>query len=95
MRMVIQMKSVDDKYKTVLDKNTYFFFNEKFEQNYEGYINSIKETLILLKDEIDSKGLKKETIENIIKNKANGLRAILALNGFSNEYFLRLILEME
>ena len=37
------MRSIDDKFLTVIDKNTFYFFNTKFEEGYEGYINSVKE----------------------------------------------------
>jgi len=40
-------KSVNDKFLTVIQKNTFYFFNSKFEESYEGYINSLKETLLI------------------------------------------------
>jgi hypothetical protein len=83
-------KTTNEKFKTVIDKNTFYFFNKDFEQQYEGYINSIKETLLLLKNEIEVNGLTKAPFENLISEKENGLRAILALTGFSNEYLKRL-----
>ena len=52
-------KSVDDKFKTVIEKNTFYFFNRQFEERYEGYINSIGESLLVLKNEIEKKGLTK------------------------------------
>ncbi|MGI6292154.1 MAG: DpnII family type II restriction endonuclease [Bacteroidales bacterium] len=84
------MKSVEDKFTTVIQKNTFYFFNQKFEENYEGYINSLKETLLIVKNKIETEGLKKETFEWLLKEKENGLRALLALTGFSNEYLKRL-----
>jgi hypothetical protein len=83
-------KSVDDKYLTVIQKNTFYFFNSKFEENYEGYINSLKETLLNVKNKIETEGLKKEIFEWLLSEKENGLRALLALTGFSNEYLKRL-----
>lgn len=53
------MKSVNEKYQTVIEKNTFYFFNTVFEEKYEGYLNSIKETLLVLKNEIENEGLKK------------------------------------
>jgi len=72
-------------------KNTFYFYNRKFEETYEGYINSIKETLLVLKNQIQNTGLKKELFEDLIYKKENGLRALLALAGFSNESLKRLI----
>jgi hypothetical protein len=84
------MKSVEDKFLTVIQKNTFYFFNQQFEESYEGYINSLKETLLIVKNKIETEGLKKEIFEWLLKEKQNGLRALLALTGFSNEYLKRL-----
>lgn len=81
----------ENKFKTVIQKNTFYFFNAEFEEEYEGYISSLKETLLVTKSRIESEGLKKEIFEDILKRKENGLRALLALTGFSNEYLKRLI----
>jgi len=83
-------KSVDDKFLTVIRKNTFYFFNSKFEDNYEGYINSLKETLLIVNNKVETEGLKKEIFEWLLTEKENGLRALLALTGFSNEYLKRL-----
>lgn len=84
------MKSVEDKFLTVIQKNTFYFFNQRFEEGYEGYINSLKETLLIVKNKVETEGLKKEIFEWLLKEKENGLRALLALTGFSNEYLKRL-----
>jgi hypothetical protein len=84
------LKSVEDKFQTVVQKNTFYFFSSKFEENYEGYINSLKETLLIVKNKVETEGLKKEIFEWLLKEKENGLRALLALTGFSNEYLKRL-----
>lgn len=84
-------KSVNDKFKTVIEKNTFYFFNRQFEERYEGYINSIRESLLVLKNEIETKGLTKEIFEQLLANNENGLTALLALTGFSNESLKRLI----
>lgn len=82
--------TTDLKFKTVINKNTFYFFNPLFEEKYEGYLNSLKEILLILKNEIETKGLKKEFFENLLIEKENGLRALLALTGFSNETLKRL-----
>ena len=83
-------KTTEDKFRTVTQKNTFYFFNPKFEEYYEGYINSLKETLLNVKNRVETEGLKKEIFEELISEKENGLRALLALSGFSNEYLKRL-----
>lgn len=85
------MKSVQEKFNIVITKNTFYFYNREFEEKYEGYVNSIKETLLVLKNQIQNTGLKKELFEDLIYKKENGLRALLALTGFSNESLKRLI----
>src|SRR5437016_13485265 len=89
------MRTTDEKFNTVIQKNTYYFFNSIFEEKYEGYISSIKETLLVLKNRIETEGLKKEIFEELLYNKENGLRALLALTGFSNEYLKRLTTRSE
>ena len=84
-------KTAENKFETVIKKNTFYFFNSKFEEDYEGYINSLKETLLNVKNRIETEGLKKEIFEDLISEKENGLRALLALSGFSNEYLKRLM----
>ena len=85
------MNSNDLKFQRVIEKNTFYFFNKKFEEQYEGYLNSIKEILLLLKNDIQNNGLRKEPFERVLSNKENGLRAILSLTGFSNESLKRII----
>jgi len=80
-----------DKFKTVIDKNTFYFYNPEFQDKYESYINSLKDTLLVLKNKIDTQGLKKEHFQDLLEDKENGLRALLALTGFANESLKRLI----
>ncbi len=84
-------KAVNEKFRTVIDKNTFYFFNRQFEESYEGYLNSIRESLLVLKNEVETRGLKKEIFENLLADNENGLTALLALTGFSNESLKRLI----
>jgi hypothetical protein len=79
------------KFKTVIDKNTFYFYNPVFQDKYESYINSLNETLLVLKNRVETQGLKKEIFENLLANKENGLRALLAITGFANESLKRLI----
>lgn len=84
-------KTVDEKFNTVIEKNTFYFFNQRFEETYEGYLNSLKEILLVLKNDISTYGLRKEIFDRLIVENNNGLDAILALTGFSNESLKRLI----
>ena len=85
------MKNNDSKFRTVIDKNTFYFYNPVFQEKYESYINSLKETLLVLKNKIETGGLKKEFFEALLLDKENGLRALLALTGFANESLKRLL----
>jgi hypothetical protein len=80
----------NNKFETVIEKNTFHFYNSVFQDKYEAYLNSIKETLLVLKNEIDIKGLNKRCFEELLL-KENGLRALSALTGFANESLKRLI----
>jgi hypothetical protein len=84
-------KTTEEKFRTVIKKNTFYFFNPHFEEEYEGHLNSILETLLVLKNEIETNGLKKEVFHRLLAEKENGLTALLALTGFSNESLKRLI----
>lgn len=88
------MKNSDKKFKTVIEKNTFYFYNPIFQEKYESYINSLNETLLVLKNKIEIEGLKKEFFENLLEEKENGLRALLALTGFANESLKRLLTVM-
>ena len=83
--------SVRKKFQTVIDKNTFYFYNPVFQERYESHINSLNETLLVLKNQVENQGLRKEIFENLLKEKENGLRALLALTGFANESLKRLI----
>jgi len=76
----------EEKYKIVLEKNTFYFYNPVFQEKYESYINSLNETLLVLKNKVETDGLKKEIFENLLAEKENGLRALLALFVFSNHF---------
>lgn len=84
-------KSESDKCETVIGKNTFYFFDTQFEEYYEGHITSLKDTLLNVKNRIETEGIRKHIFEDLIFEKDNGLRALLALSGFSNEYLKRLI----
>lgn len=51
----------------------------------------MNETLLVLKNKVETQGLKREFFENLLAEKENGLRALLALTGFANESLKRLL----
>ncbi|CAN5661783.1 hypothetical protein BH20ACI4_BH20ACI4_08200 [soil metagenome] len=85
------MKTVEEKFRTVIEKNTFYFFNTEFAETYEGYLVTLKESLLLLKNDVETKGLNREVFVEFLADKENGLDALLALTGFSNESLKRLI----
>ena len=90
-KRIMDTDKIPEFYKKVLYKNTFYYFNQIFEKKYEEYINSITNTLIFLKKEVDEHGLKKEIFSNILLEKENGMRELFALNGLSNESLKRII----
>lgn len=87
----ISKPTTESKFKLVIDKNTFYLYDRDFEEKYEGYISSIKELLLVLRNKVLTEGLKKDFFVELIRHKKNGLRALLALTGISNEYLKRLI----
>lgn len=85
------IKTTEDKFKTVIEKNTFYFFNSNFEEKYETHINAIRETLLVLKNEVEINGLNREIFNKLLAKNEYGLYALLTLTGFSNESFKRLI----
>jgi hypothetical protein len=43
------MKTVDDKYWNVIKNNTFYYFDDEFEERYESHIFSVKEAILYLK----------------------------------------------
>ncbi len=86
------MKTLDEKYLNVIQKNTFYYFDEEFEETYETHIFSVKEAILYLKNEVNIKGCKKEVFEDFLRRKKElGLKALLAISGFSNESLKRLL----
>lgn len=87
------LKFPDDetKFKTVIEKNTFYFQNVEFEEEHEAYISSLAQNLFILKNRVEREGLKEEIFIEHIVNMEDGLDALLTLTGFSKESLLRLI----
>lgn len=84
------MNTNAQKFRTVIDKNTFYFFNKDFEERYEGYIGALRNTLLTVQNAITENGLRHEIFEDLLAQKEHGLRALLALTGVSNENLKRL-----
>lgn len=91
MKSKISTPSLDEKFNTVLSKNTFYFYNEEFEEYHEGYISSIAQNIFLLKNKIERDGLKESVLLEHIRNVEDGLDAILTITGFSKESLQRLV----
>ena len=89
--MIPMPRSTDEKINTVITQNTFWFSNKAFEEGYEAYLTSLKETLLVLRNQVQTGGLTKTLIEELIAEKENGLKVLLALTGLSNEFLKRLI----
>lgn len=84
------MRSNEEKFGTVIQKNTFYFFNLDFEHRYEVQtLNALNNLLQLVQAKVQQEGVKKEFFEELLL-RPNGLKALLALNGFSNESLKRL-----
>ncbi len=83
---------MNEKYKRVIEKNTFYFSNPQFEVHYEANtINLLKTLLINLQNEIKNKDCKEEIFVNFIMENEFGLEALLVLNGVANENLKRVI----
>lgn len=89
--MTKRYPSVDEKFNTVISKNTFYFQNVEYEQYYEGHISSIAQSIFLLKNKIAREGLKEAVLVEHVTEVENGLDAVLTVTGFSKESLQRLI----
>lgn len=84
----------DQKFSVVIKRNTYFFNDPEFEEEWEAYTSSITNLLLLLKRELDAKKTmedKKRVVVHFLMGKRDGLTAICALSSVSEEFLLRLL----
>ncbi|MEK6690350.1 MAG: DpnII family type II restriction endonuclease [Nitrospirota bacterium] len=89
--MTKRYPSLDEKFNTVISKNTFYFYNEEFEEYYEGHISSVAQNIFLLRNRIEREGLKETILFEHITEVENGLDAILTVTGFSKESLQRLV----
>lgn len=83
--------SLEEKFETVIKKNTFYFQNEEFEEYYEGHISSIAQNIFLLKNKVEANGLKESVLLEHITEIEDGLDALLTVTGFSKESLQRLV----
>lgn len=84
----------DEKLNIVIQRNTFFFNNQVFEEKWEAYISSLTNLLLLLKRDLDSVSsieAKKKIVADTMVNKTDGVSAVLALFSISEEFFIRLV----
>jgi len=85
------MRTSDEKYTTVIQKNTFYFFDADFEvQNEAQNIGVLSNLLHNLYEKIQQQGVQKGLFDDLMQ-KPHGLQAILALNGLSDETLKRII----
>lgn len=84
------MAKADDFYQKVIEKNTFYYFNQDFEERYGAeQIGSLRGLLYNLFLAVKSdRAIQKRHVDKLLQQH-NGLRAVLALNGFSNEQLKR------
>lgn len=87
----MEYPSSEEKFNTVITKNTFYFYNKEFEEYYEGHISSIAQNIFLLKNKIETNGLKESVLLEHITEIEDGINAILTITCFSKESLQRLI----
>jgi len=83
--------SIDEKFNIVISKNTFYFYNPSYEEYYEGHISSIAQNIFLLKNKIETSGLKESVLFEHITKVEDGIDALLTITGFSKESLQRLV----
>jgi len=83
--------SIEEKFNTIISKNTFYFQNREFEEYHEGHISSLAQNILLLRNKIGRNGLKESVLLEHITEVEDGLDAILTITGFSKESLQRLI----
>lgn len=89
--MTMRYPSLEEKFGTVISKNTFYFQNVEFEEYYEGHISSIAQNIFLLKNRIEREGLRESVLLEHITEVEDGIDAILTVTGFSKESLQRLV----
>lgn len=91
---MIPKPSAEEKRARVFEKNTFYFFDSGEQDRHEGHIHALREILTRLKARVEScrdEEGKRRAFDDMLSERENGFRALLALTGFSNESFKRII----
>ena len=93
---MVYFSSLSNKQKLdiVIRRNTFFFRNEDFEEQWESRVSSITNLLLFLQRELRIKKSledKKKVVVNLLLEKSDALPALLALTAISEEFLLRLV----
>jgi hypothetical protein len=83
--------SIEEKFNIVISKNTFYFYDPGYEEYYEGHISTIAQNIFLLKNKIETSGLKESVLFGHITEVDDGIDAILTITGFSKESLQRLV----
>lgn len=88
---MIRYPKLYEKFNTVISKNTFYFYNEAFEEYHEGHISSIAQNIFLLKNRIEQEGQKESGLLTHITEVEDDIDAVLTITGFSKESLQRLV----
>ena len=88
----MSIRSEDEKFNTILKKNSYFLPNQEFSKHYENVeIKNKIELLLKLKNNISKNQFTKQLLVEFIQKNSDGLECIFVLTSLSRETFLRII----
>ena len=86
--------SIEQKLARVFEMNTFYFFDADEQDRHEGHIHALREILTRLKARVETchnEEGKRRAFDDMLSEREHGLRALLALTGFSNESFKRIV----
>lgn len=87
----MKLPTSNEKFNVVIDKNTFFYYDQEYEDHYEAYISSVAQNIFILKNKVETKGLDDEILFEHITKIQDGIDAILTITGLSKESLQRLV----
>lgn len=84
------LRSTADKLKTVLEKNTYYFNNELFEEEMQSHIDKLVFLGLDLKEDMIEHGCTKDVLDRFLR-KEDALKAVLGVTALSQEMLQRIV----
>lgn len=88
--IIMNLRTTAEKLQTVLDKNTYYFRNELFEDEMKSHVNNITCLVMELGETIKQYGCTKEVLDEFLV-KDDSLIAVLGVTGISFEMLQRIV----